>query len=437
MALVEVVGMGFVGLTTAVVAAESGHSVVGIERDANRLQLLKRGILPFSEPNLQDAMRSQMHEGNLTFADLSYAAEGPAVLIVATPTPTRSTGVSDVSSVQESLERFWVNGRHDLVMIRSTLLPGTINEMLSCVPPALSHCVVHWPEFLNQGRALTESRFPDRIVIGVDTDHGAVAARHFLNSLRIHGEMHILPVKAAEAVKHFSNAALAVNQVLGAEIAAHCEALGVHPGDVLTGVAADSRLDVGLLRPRVPLVDSCLRKDLLALTGLLSQRTEPELLQSTLGVAEKLHTAAVGLLKHHVHTQAGTQSTLIIGAGFTGGVSDTSGSLVWEIMDELGDRGELRVWDPYVGHDAPQRLRDIISDMPLEELLADASVIALLVAHPEVTSVDWEKQLPYLSQKGVAIVDFCDFFDHVDGLAGGPAVIRSFGVTQGRVNCVA
>jgi UDPglucose 6-dehydrogenase len=340
MALIEVVGVGFVGLTTAVMAAEAGHDVVGIESDAHRLKSLQVGILPFAEPGLEGAMRAQLEEGRLRFVDPEHTADTAAVLVVATPTPTTPSGDSDTSSVRAALRMHWNTDRHTLVMLRSTLLPGTIETILSDAEFLdLTDHLVHWPEFLNQGRALQDGRTPDRVVIGALSESAARLAQDLIQSMRIEATRYeLLSIREAEAVKHFSNAALAVNQVLGAEIARLCEDMEIDANIVLQAISEDKRLDPGLLRPRAPLVDSCLRKDLAALIENLSLGSEPNILSATIRRASLLHEDGVQRVSRHVKAAGDSARVLIIGAGFTPAVSDTNGSLVWELLPELEGR---------------------------------------------------------------------------------------------------
>ncbi|MEV7012048.1 nucleotide sugar dehydrogenase [Streptosporangium sp. NPDC051022] len=438
MALIEVVGVGFVGLTTAVVAAQAGHDVVGIESDPHRLGLLGAGVLPFSEPGLEREMRAETEAGRLRFAGLDYRGDGPAVLVVATPTPTLPSGESDTSSVRSALRRLWDAGRHSLVVIRSTLLPGTSETIVSGAGlSALADQLVHWPEFLNQGRALRESRTPDRVVIGADSAVAAARAHDLLRSLAVDlTGYERLSLRGAEAVKHFSNAVLAVNQVLGAEIARVCEGIGVDSGMVLASVAADSRLDPDLLRPRAPLVDSCLAKDLEALTRNLSVENEPSILGAALRQAGLLHMDAVQRLSRHVKAAGRHARTLIIGAGFSAAVSDTNGSLLWEVLPELEGQ-DVTVWDPYVDSSVERRLGRLLRRDGLTGLIRESDVAALLVPHPEVVAADWDELIPSMASGGAVLLDYADFFSRRPG--GGTElghVVHTFGNTRECPVCV-
>ncbi|MFC9977141.1 nucleotide sugar dehydrogenase [Spirillospora sp. NPDC127200] len=435
--LIEVVGVGFVGLSTAVVAARAGYRVVGIEHDPRRLALLSAGVLPFAEPGLEAELRTETGAGRLRFTSPDHRGDSPAILVVATPTPTLPSGESDPSSVRAALHRFWDARRHSLVVIRSTVLPGTIEALVAGAEfPALAEQVVHWPEFLNQGRALRELRRPDRVVVGADSDTAAERFHRLLRTLPIDlSRYERLTLRGAEAAKHFSNAALAVNQVLGAEIARLCEDIGVDSGAVLAAVAADARLDPSLLRPRAPLVDSCLGKDLAALIDNLSLEREPSVLSATVRQADLLRADAVQRLSRHVKAAGERPRTLIIGAGFAAAVSDTGGSLLWRLLPELEGQ-DVVVWDPYATAPVTDHLGPLLRRDALDGLVREADVVALLVAHPPVAALDWPGLMRSMARRGTVLLDYADFFAQVTG-DDADRVVHRFGNTRCCPACAA
>jgi UDPglucose 6-dehydrogenase len=436
MALIEVVGQGFVGLTTAMLAADAGHEVVGIEVDPDRAEMLRNGKPPFCEPGVADHLRRLLGQGRLTIEGPGYRSEEPAVLIVAVPTPTRPEGRADDAAVVSSLATFWDQRRHELVVVRSTLTPGRSAILMSSFP-ALRESYVHWPEFLNQGRALRESRRPDRVVVGTGSPRAAGAMAVLLKSFGFDPE---LPrwhgVMEAEAVKQFSNAALAANQVLGAEIARLCERAGMDARSVLSSVALDSRLSPELLGPKPPLVDSCLRKDLTALIASVQDEDAARILSASLGQAEAQRLAATGRVLRHVRALPRDAGVLIVGAGFAPGVSDTKGSLLWDLLPPLCT-SRVEVWDPYAEDGALAWMGPAVAVASLGDALARASVVVLLVDHPEVYEVPWSQVLAALADRGGVVLDYCAMF-HPAGTEDPLVlqVVHGWGTSSGCRLCV-
>jgi UDPglucose 6-dehydrogenase len=431
MALIEVVGQGFVGLTTALLAADAGHEVVGIEVDQERAERLRGGRTPFREPGVEDHLRHLLAEGRLTIEGADYRTREPPVLIVAVPTPTRPEGRIDDAAVVSSLVTFGDPHRHELVVVRSTLTPGHSAILLDRFE-ALRDSYVHWPEFLNQGRALRETRRPDRVVVGTGSPRAASAMAVLLKSFGFDPELlRWHDVMEAEVVKQFSNAALAANQVLGAELARLCEQAGLDARSVLASVALDARLSPELLGPKPPLVDSCLRKDLTALIASVPDEDSARLLSASLGQAGVQRIAATGRVLRHVRALPRDAGVLIVGAGFSPGVSDTGGSLLWDLLPPLCT-SHVEVWDPYAESGALAWMGPAVIVSSLGDALARASVVVLLVDHPEVYEVPWSEVLAALAERGGVILDYCAMFR-----SAGPedpvvrAVVHGWGTSSG------
>jgi len=409
MAVIEVVGQGFVGLTTAMLAADAGHEVAGIEVDPNRAERLRGADPPFSEPGVRDHLGLLLRERRLRIAGPGYRGAEPAVLVVAVPTPTLPGGRVDDSAVVSALTRFWDRRRHELVIVRSTLPTGH-SAVLTDRFGGLRDSYVHWPEFLNQGRALPETRQPDRVVVGTDSARAAGAMAILLKSFGF--DQHLIrwhSVGEAEAVKQFSNAVLAANQVLGAEIARLCERAGLDARSVLASVALDARLSPELLGPKPPLVDSCLRKDLTALIASAGPGESARILRASLAQAAAQHDAAAERVVRHVGALPRGTRVLIVGAGFSPGVSDTKGSMLWDLLPRLRDT-PVEVWDPYAEDGARTAMRPAVPVASLPDALARAGVVVLLVDHPEVYEVPWSRVLASLTARGGVVLDYCAMF---------------------------
>jgi UDPglucose 6-dehydrogenase len=437
MAFVEVVGQGFVGLATAILAADAGHDVTGIEVDPGRAGMLRAGIPPFAEPGVQIRLRELLETRRLTITGAAGRDDRPATLIVTVPTPTLPQGSIDDSALISAFETFAEPDRHELIVLRSTVPPGHSASLLRRFPE-LNDLYVYWPEFLNQGRALQETRQPDRIVVGTNSTQAAGMMRVLLKSFGFDPDATCWhTVMEAEAVKQFSNAALAVNQVLGAEIAQLCEQEGLDARAVLASVSRDSRLSRLLLSSRPPLVDSCLRKDLTALVASMAGAGRARILSASLQQALSQRQAATGRLVRHMQTQPSGAAVLIIGAGFSPGVSDTKGSLLWDLLPAL-EGYPVEVWDPYAEPGAREDMRPASHVADLPAALERASVVVLLVDHPEVYEIHWPEVTAALARRQGVILDYCASFADLTG--DDPQllpVVHGFGFSHGCRLCAA
>ncbi|MFI6259402.1 UDP-glucose 6-dehydrogenase [Micromonospora saelicesensis] len=406
MASIEVVGQGFVGLTTTLLAADAGHDVVGIEVDPARAAALRAGQIPFAEPGVQEVLQQLQSAGRIRVVGAGHSGHEPATLVIAVPTATLPDGSVDDRAVISALDQFADPGRHELVIVRSTLPPGHSTTLLDRFPD-LAETYVYWPEFLNQGRALAETRHPDRVVVGAASPQATSLLKVLLKSFGFdHDLVCWHSVAEAEAVKQFSNAALAVNQVLGAEIARLCEHSGLDARAVLASVSRDARLSRLLLNPSPPLVDSCLRKDLTALVAAGPRGESAMVLAASLAQATAQRHEATRRVVRHVDALPSTASVLIVGAGFAAGVSDTKGSLLWDLLPALPN-SHVAVWDPYAEQGAFDAMSPAVAVADLAAAAVAADVIVVLVPHPEVYAVRWSSVLAGLARRGGVLLDYC------------------------------
>ena len=168
-----VIGGGFVGLTTAVVLCEQGHSILLVEKDLHRRNQLTSGIVPFYEPGLQDALSQVTSQNLIKISDWQDLRDfQPEVIVVCGPTPSKMDGSIDLSMIIEIFDSI-VDSRTNCrsIAIKSTVLPGTVSSISRYLAKEkfFEAEVAMVPEFLREGTALADARHPDRIVIGASS----------------------------------------------------------------------------------------------------------------------------------------------------------------------------------------------------------------------------------------------------------------------------
>jgi UDPglucose 6-dehydrogenase len=409
MARVRVVGQGYVGLTTALFLADRGHDVLGLDVDPHRVRMLEAGRMPFAEPSLADALGRLAHTSRMRFQEPGPQDGDETVLMIAVPVPVCRDGKLDLGPLRKILVRYWRPERHELVVVRSTLLPGSADLLFD--DPALDglqETYAYWPEFFDQGRALGDVASPDRVVIGVDHHRARGSMRRLQASLGYQSSrVRWHSVVEAEAVKAFSNAALAMNRILAGDFAALCADTGVNGGKVLASVAGDRRLSEELLTARPALYDSCLGKDLYSLSAWFGQKPAASLLRCGVARSGEQRSAAAGQVLRHLRKTDRPPTVLIVGLGFRSQVGDRVGALSEELIPALSETTQLLAWDPYVALDGRQAA--VPAMIPsLDRALRQADVVVLCVEHPEVGEVDWAAHIAALRRRGGAVFDFCD-----------------------------
>src|SRR5207302_1310213 len=214
---ISIVGLGPVGLCSGVAFATQGHRVLGVDIDPKRREQVARGKPPFYEKGIEAALRTVLREKRFSVVETMKEAIGPsAVVFLCVGTPSRPDGSMDDSALREavkSVAEAWQDGKRRTVVVKSTVLPGTVDGL---VRPILEAANVPFrlgmnPEFLREGRALEDALRPDRIVLGADGPETARILKGLYRSAKC--PIFSTDVKTAEAVKYATNAFLAQNDV--------------------------------------------------------------------------------------------------------------------------------------------------------------------------------------------------------------------------------
>ena len=267
MAQVAVIGTGYVGLSSGACLSSLGHQVTCLDIDAEKIEMLQRGVVPIVEAGLGELVSTGIASGTLSFTtNLETAISQADVVFLCLPTPQDDDGSADLSYVEKAV-----------VELRSYLKPGAIVVNKSTVPVGTALRVVELlgrddvsvvsnPEFLRQGTAVHDFLHPSRVVIGGDN----TAATAAVASLYAGVNAPILQMKtaSAEALKYAANAFLATKLTFINAMADICEAVGADIFDVATGIGMDPRIGSDMLRAGPGWGGSCFPKDTRALVSI-------------------------------------------------------------------------------------------------------------------------------------------------------------------------
>ncbi|MGB9612873.1 MAG: UDP-glucose dehydrogenase family protein, partial [Candidatus Margulisiibacteriota bacterium] len=248
-----VVGMGYVGLVAACCLANSGHRVFAVDKDATKLRILKQGKIPFYEEGLNTLLQKAMNKRSLFFtSNLATALQDSTIVIVAVGTPSLPDGRVDLSQVYGVVQEIVQHVRREtIIVMKSTVPPGTgrsisKNFLSSCQMPIL---YISNPEFLREGRAVSDWYHPDRIVVGCNDE---MAAKKVIELYAdIEAPKIVMDITSAEMVKYASNAFLATKISFINEIANLCELLKADIDKVVPALGMDHRIGPHFLQPGI------------------------------------------------------------------------------------------------------------------------------------------------------------------------------------------
>lgn len=270
---IAIAGTGYVGLVTGVCLAEVGHeNVVCVDVDEKKVELMKAGVAPIYENDLEDLMVKNYELGRLHYTtDYKNAYKDADVIIVAVGTPERSDGSANLDYIKIVANEIADTINKDtLIVIKSTVPIGTNEKIEKYITNKLKNDVkievASNPEFLSQGTAVKDTLNASRIVVGVESEW----AKDILERIYTPFNQPIVVTNrnSAEMIKYASNDFLALKISFMNDIANLCEIVGANIEDVAKGMSFDDRIGSKFLRAGIGYGGSCFPKDTKALHWL-------------------------------------------------------------------------------------------------------------------------------------------------------------------------
>lgn len=260
-----VIGTGYVGLVTGAVFSDLGNEVVCVDKDERKIEMLKQGKMPIYEPGLEEMVKKNVEDGRLFFTtDLGEGVHRGEVIFIAVGTPPRDNGETDLSFVEAVAEEIARHiDRYKIIVNKSTVPVGTGDLVRRIIDKnrrrKVEFDVVSNPEFLKEGTAISDSLYPDRIVIGAPSQAVAMALLELYAPLE--RPMLITDVASAEMIKYASNAFLATKISFINSVANICEKCGADVTLVAKGMGYDKRIGHEFLQAGLGYGGSCFPKD--------------------------------------------------------------------------------------------------------------------------------------------------------------------------------
>ncbi len=354
---ISILGLGYVGAVSMACLARDGHEVVGVDIDAYKLDLIRRGQSPIIEEGMQELMSRVVSERRVTVTDnVAEAVHGTDLSFVCVGTPSRPNGSQDLRAIERLAAQLGdairSKDRYHVFAIRSTVLPGTVEEM---IVPILeersgrkrgeSFDVCFQPEFLREGSSIRDYDNPPFTVIGTDSTKAASVLREVFGHLRC--EFRVCTIRTAEMLKYCCNMFHALKITFANEIGRISQALAVDPHEVMDLACRDSQLNISpaYLRPGFAYGGSCLPKDLRAACHAASRRDVSIPMLEAVSRSNDTH------IQHAIDMVLGTgrKSVGMIGLSFKSGTDDLRESPLVVMAERFIGKGlDLRIFDPEV-----------------------------------------------------------------------------------------
>lgn len=275
---IAIIGTGYVGLVTGACFAEFGNFVTCVDKDTEKIERLKEGIIPFYEPGLEDLVRRNVKEKRLEFTtEIDRAVEDSLVIFIAVGTPPRGDGSANLEYVEEVAREIAKNMKnYKVIVTKSTVPVGTGMRIRKIIEEnqerRVNFDIVSNPEFLREGSAIEDFMRPNRVVIGAESDAAISIMKDLYRPLYLlETPFVITDIVTAELIKYATNSFLATKISFINEMSALCEAVGANVNVLAKAMGLDGRIGPKFLHAGIGFGGSCLPKDTKALLKIAEE----------------------------------------------------------------------------------------------------------------------------------------------------------------------
>jgi len=353
---IAVIGMGHVGLPTALGFASLGWTVLGVDSSEALISLIAEGKVPFYEPGLDELLKQQLGKNFLPVVDMDEAIRQATILFLCVGTPQKENGQADLSQVEAAARTIAHNlNGYKLIVEKSTVPAITAQWICRTIrrfatngnsnPQSLDFDVASNPEFLQEGVALRNISRPERIVCGVES----VRARRMLEEVYrpVPARVLITGTSTAEIIKHAANSFLSMKISFINMVSDLCDAIGADVSQVAEGIGMDPRIGSSFLQAGIGFGGYCFPKDLRAFIYLAEEYgIDFSLLKKVEEINEKRTEMFIKKLRNALWVLH-DKTIAVLGLAFKAGTDDTRESPSLRIVDALRKEGAtLRLHDP-------------------------------------------------------------------------------------------
>jgi len=399
---ITMIGTGYVGLVTGTCFAEFGHHVTCVDKDLQKIEKLKQGVIPIYEPGLETLVAKNVKEGRLQFTETlaENVAEAEAVfLAVGTPTSRRGDGYADLTYIFEATREVAEHlSGYTVIVDKSTVPVGTarqVSRIIRETSPDADFDVASNPEFLREGAAISDFMRPDRVVIGVESEKAEEVLRAIYQPLYLQ-ETPIVKtdIETAELTKYAANAFLAAKISFINEMAILCDSLGADVVSLAKGIGMDGRIGGKFLHPGPGYGGSCFPKDTLALLRVAQEHGESlRIVEAAVEVNAAQKAKMVKKIRDILGGSEASKTIAVLGLTFKPETDDMRDSPAITILPALLEKGAtIKAHDPQGIEEAKKYLPETIHYVANSyEACTGADAVILMTEWNQYRALDLDK----------------------------------------------
>jgi UDPglucose 6-dehydrogenase len=404
---IAMIGTGYVGLVSGACFADFGHHVTCVDKAADKIAALQRGEIPIFEPGLDALVATNVKAGRLDFTtDLTGPVGEADAVFIAVGTPSRrGDGHADLSYVYAAAKEI-AGALKDftVVITKSTVPVGTGDEVERLIletSPAADVAVASNPEFLREGAAIRDFKFPDRIVVGTSDER----ARKVIGEIYRPLSLNQAPVmytarRTAELIKYAANAFLATKITFINEIADLAEKVGADVQDVARGIGMDNRIGSKFLHAGPGFGGSCFPKDTRALVKIALDHDAPlRIVEAVLSVNDNRKRAMARKVSSALGGNLRGKTVAVLGLTFKPDTDDMREAPSIPLITGLLDMGaRVRAYDPVGMEQAKRELPDITYCNDAYECADGADALVIVTEWVQFRALDLDRLKQVMKQ---------------------------------------
>jgi len=413
---ISVVGTGYVGLVSGACFASLGNEVICVDIDKKKIAMLKKGHIPIYEPGLEELVREDVKNGNLSFStDLPGAVRKTDVIFIAVGTPPLPNGEADLSFIEDVARTIANEIRGYKLVVEKSTVPVQTGEWIAktvrrYAKKGAQFDVASNPEFLREGSAVQDFMNPDRVVLGVESKK----AREILGDLYkpLKAPIVFTDIKSAEIIKHASNSFLAMKISFINAISRICELTGADVEQVAVGMGLDRRIGKTFLNAGLGFGGFCFPKDLSAFIRIAEKLGyDFELLKSVEKINDDQKKYFIRKIEEAIWNLRG-KTIAVLGLAFKPNTDDMRFAPSLDIIEALQSMGaKVNAYDPHAMGKAKETLTKVNFFTNAYAACRKADCAVILTEWNEFKELDLAKLKKTLAQP--VVVDGRNIYDPV------------------------
>ena len=410
------IGTGYVGLVSGVCFSDLGNDVVCVDKDENKINKLKKGIIPIYEPGLEELVQKNFKNKRLKFStDVNDSVKKSDIVFICVGTPTkRNSSEADLSQIYSVANEISKSINKFKIIITKSTVPVTtgdnIEKILSKKVDKNKFSVVSNPEFLREGEAIRDFIYPDRVVVGSNDKRSMGILKNLYSPLISKGAKLISTNRrAAELIKYASNAFLATKITFINEIANLCEKTGIDVEDISIGIGLDKRIGSRFLRAGPAYGGSCFPKDTKAIVSTAKKfNTNLSIIKSVINSNSLRSKLLLKKVSEILNNKVKNKKICFLGVTFKANTDDMRDSSSLEMIPYLSKKGaKIKYYDPTGFKNDFNNLKNVNFSNSISDAVKGSDLVILHTEWNDFKSINFKKMRP---SKNLKIYDMRNIF---------------------------